>query len=149
MKNVCVLGGNFMRVFIVFFVLLLLSCGGAPAPTAQQVAEGFKGGGLDAENIRDEPLPDSAPVPRSYTSHANFTIPSAGTGSDGKTRGGQVFVCDTKKNCDAVFAFFDSLKALAGPYLYQSQSGFVVVQLNSKLKPDLAAKYEAIVKALP
>ncbi len=138
------------RIFGFLIVVLLLSaCGGDAALTATDVTNRFKDAGLDATNVRDEPLPDTAPIPRSFTSHANFTIPSAGLGSDGKTRGGQVFVCDTKKNCDAVYAAFDALKALAGPYLYQSPSGAVVVQMNSKITPDIAAKYEAAVKALP
>jgi hypothetical protein len=67
---------------------------------------------------------------------------------DHDRRGGQFFICDTKQNCDAIFAYFDALKALAGPYLYQSPSGTVVVQLNSGLSPEEAFKYEAAVKAL-
>jgi hypothetical protein len=57
-------------------------------------------------------------------------------------------VCDSKQNCDALYAYFDALKSLAGPYLYQSSDGRVVVQMNSGLTPDEAAKYEAAVKNL-
>jgi hypothetical protein len=62
----------------------------------------------------------SAPVPKSYIAHQAFEIPSVAP------KGGQFFVCDTKKNCDAIYAYYDALKALAGPYMYQSPSGTVV-----------------------
>ena len=67
-------------------------------------------------------------------------------------RGGQkehMCACDTKKNCDAIYAYYDALKALAGPYVYQSPSGTVVAQLNSGLTPDEAKKFEQAIKSLP
>ncbi len=60
-----------------------------------------------------------------------------------------MFVCDTKKNCDAIYAYFDALKGLAGPYLYQSPGGMVVVQMNSGLMPETGTKFEEAVKTLP
>jgi hypothetical protein len=125
----------------VITLLLLVSCGGAPAVTAQQVAEKLTAAG--ATNIHDEVLEASVPVPKSYIAHQVFEIPSVAPS------GGQFFVCDTKKNCDAIYAYYDALKALAGPYTYQSPSGTVVAQLNSGLTPDEAAKFEAAIKSLP
>jgi hypothetical protein len=122
-------------------VILLVGCGGAPAVTAQQVSQALASAG--ATNIHDEAVADSVPVPKSFTAHQAFEIASVAP------KGGQYFICDSKKNCDAIYAYFDSLKALAGPYLYQSPSGTVVVQLNSGLKPDDAAKYEQAVTSLP
>jgi hypothetical protein len=122
-------------------VLLLTTCGGAPAVTRQQVASAFQAAG--ATNFNSEVIPAEVPVPRSFTKHQVFQIASVAP------KGGQFFICDTKANCDAIFKYFDALKALAGPYLYQSPGGTVVVQLNSGLDPDEAAKYEAAVKALP
>ena len=120
----------------------LCSCiGGSPAVTPAQVAEKFTAAG--ASNVHDETLPADAPVPKSYTAHQAFEIASVAP------KGGQYFVCDTKKNCDAIFAYYDALKALAGPYTYQSPSGTVVAQLNSGLTPDEAAKFEQAVKSLP
>lgn len=58
-------------------------------------------------------------------------------------------MCDTKQNCDAIYAYFDALKAIAGPYLYQSDGGRVVLQLNSGLTPETAAKFAETIKALP
>lgn len=131
---------------IVLVLLLLAGCGGSGAATApasaQSVIDQFKAAGLAAENVKPA---DNAgkPVPQSYKENLTFTIPSLGD------KGGQVFRCDTKQNCDAIFAYYDALKALAGPYLYRSAGGTVVVQLNSGLTPDQAAKYEQVVKAIP
>jgi transcriptional regulator with XRE-family HTH domain len=88
-------------------------------------------------------LAASVPVPKSYTAHQAFEVASVAP------KGGQVFTCDTKQNCDAIFAYFDALKALAGPYTYQSPGGTVVAQLNSGLKPDEAAKFAAAIASLP
>jgi hypothetical protein len=135
--------GDTMQRFLVplLIVILLVGCGGAPAVTTQQVSQALASAG--ATNIHDEAVPNSAPLPKSFTAHQAFEIASVAP------KGGQFFICDSKKNCDAIYAYFDALKALAGPYIYQSPSGMVVVQLNSGLKPDDAAKYEAAVKALP
>lgn len=125
---------------LLVFLFLLAACGGAPALTGADVA-----GKLPAlaTDVRATALTEGAPVPHSFTEHWSFTIASVAP------RGGQFFVCDTKKNCDAIYAYFDALKALAGPYLYQSADGRVVMQLNSGLTPDQASSFEAAVKALP
>ncbi|MFL5807286.1 MAG: hypothetical protein ACJ8CR_36850 [Roseiflexaceae bacterium] len=138
--------GTVTRHFVVGLVVLVMlaGCGGAAAPaiTGQGVLDQFKAAGLTIENIR--PTDNTGkPVPQGYQENLTFTTPSLGD------KGGQVFVCDMKAGCDAIFAYFDGLKGLAGPYLYQSPSGMVVVQLNSGLQPDEAAKYEAVVKGLP
>jgi hypothetical protein len=129
------------RFFGLIVLMLLAACGVAPAVTTQQVADKLAAAG--ATNIHDEVLAANVPVPHSYIAHQAFTIASVAP------KGGQFFVCDTRRNCDAIFAYFDALKGLAGPYLYQSPGGTVVAQLNSGLKPDEAAKYEAAIKTLP
>lgn len=95
-------------------------------------------------NVKPRERETDSPLPNSWAEDVLFDIPALGT-----DKGGQVFVCDTKKNCDAIYAYFDALKAMVGPYVYQSKNGRVVVQMNSGLAPDEAAKYEAVVKALP
>jgi len=108
--------------------ILLVACGGAgPALTPDDIESALTqagAGGFDRGRTEE-----GSPVPQSYTDHATFT-------AYGKP--GQYFLCDMKKNCDAIFAYFDALKALAGPYTYQSGSGRVVIQLNSGLLPDQA-----------
>lgn len=132
-----------MRSFLVLVLasVLLAACGGSPAVTTQQVSVALTRAG--ATNIHDEPTNPESPLPKSYIAHQAFEIPSVAP------KGGQYFICDTKKNCDAIFAYFDAIKALAGPYTYQSPGGTVVAQLNSGLTPDEAAKFEQAIKSLP
>ena len=122
------------------FLLILVACGGAPAPSIDQVSAALATAG--ALDIRDEPLAEGAPVPRSFTAHRVFTIEAVAPA------GGQVFVCDTPRNCDAIYAYYDALKALAGPYTYRSGTGLVVVQLNSGLTPEQAAPFEPAMEGL-
>lgn len=131
--------------------VVLAACGSAPssAVTAQSVIDRFKEFDPTITNIEPRDRETDSPLPNSWKEDLLFDVPALGQDAQGEGKGGQVFVCDTKKNCDAIFAYFDALKALAGPYLYQSPNGTVVVQLNSGLAPEEAAKYEAVVKALP
>ena len=111
--------------------------------TAQDVIDKFNVAGLDVRDVHSEERDPKSPLPNSYTEQLSFSIPEV------TPDGGQVFVCDTKKNCDALYAYFDALKAFAGPYLYQSPNGKVVVQLNSGLLPETGAKFEEVVNSLP
>lgn len=120
--------------------VLLMACGGAPAPSIDQVSAALTAAG--ATDIHDEPLDAGAPVPRSFTAHRVFTLAPVAP------KGGQYFVCDTARNCDAIYAYFDALKALAGPYTYRAKSGLVVVQLNSGLTPEQAAPFERAMEGL-
>lgn len=125
-------------------VALLAACGGAPAATVsgQSVIDALKAAGIQVENVKPGVLPADTPVPRSFKENITFTIPRLGD------KGGQIFVCDTKQNCDAIFKYYDALKALAGPYLYQSPSGTVVAQLNSGLTPDEAKQFDQVIGGL-
>ena len=134
-------------VLIGILVTLLTACGSSPSAstslTAQNVIDKFNAAGLDVKDVQPGNRDPDSPLPNSYKENLTFSIPEVAP------QGGQVFVCDTKKNCDALYAYFDALKALAGPYLYQSPSGIVVVQLNSGLKPETGAKFEEVIKSLP
>lgn len=132
------------RILLLFALCLSLAACGAPAAplTASSVVEAFKGAGLDVSNVQPGVREADSPVPNSFREFNTFTIASVAP------RGGQVFVCDTKQNCDAIYAYFDALKALAGPYLYQSPNGLVVAQLNSGLTPDEARKFETVIAGL-
>lgn len=121
-----------MKRSVLLLCLILAACGGSPAPTIAQVTAA-----IGATNVQEGKAGGTAP--QSYTAHASFDYA-------GKT--GQAFVCDTKKNCDAIFAYFDALKALAGPYTYQSDSGLVVVQLNSGIAPTDAGAAAKAIKGL-
>jgi hypothetical protein len=126
-------------------VLTLVGCGAAPAPTAQSAVDAFKAAGLTLTNVAATDYPADSPAPHSYSSQLGFELPGLAPAG----RGGQVMACDTKKNCDAMVAYFTAMLALAGPYVYQSPDGRVVVQLNSGMKPEDAAKVAAVVATLP
>lgn len=81
-------------------------------------------------------------MPQSFDERISFTLPEV------SPKGGQIFVCSKKKNCDAIFAYFDALKGMAGPYLYRNKDGRVVAQLNSRLKPDTAEAFESALRKL-
>jgi len=135
-----------MHRFIALLLLVALAaCSPAtPAPvTAQQVVDKLNAAGLGLTDVHPEARPANSPMPGSYTERLVFTLPEVAP------RGGQILVCDTKQNCAALYAYFDMLKGLAGPYLYQLPSGLVVVQLNSGLAPATGAKVETVIKGLP
>lgn len=118
--------------------LFLAGCG-EKAVTSQQLVEQFKASGVNiADIITPERKPDS-PVPNSYKEHISFSVPEVAP------KGGQIFICEKKANCDAIYAYFNALKAFAGPYIYQSKNGLIVAQLNSGLTPQTAEKLEAVV----
>jgi hypothetical protein len=122
---------------VLFLLILgsLAACGSTPAPTPATVEAALSGAGASAFVAGET----TGTAPRSYIHHAEFMIGD---------KGGQYFLCDTKKNCDALYAYYDALKALAGPYTFQSTSGLIVAQLNSALTPDQAAKIETALKGL-
>jgi hypothetical protein len=126
------------------FLWLLVACGvTAPAITAQQVVDRFGAAGIELTDTKPMQHDPSSPVPNSWQERIQFNDRLLGD------HGGQVFICDSKRNCDAIYAYFNALQALAGPYLYQSPSGLVVAQINSGFTPEQAKRYEDVVKALP
>jgi hypothetical protein len=136
-----VIGETMRTIILLSIAALLVACGGcAPPPTAQKVLDDFKAAGLPVENVTTPPRDPSAPLPNSYTERLTFTVPALGD------KGGQVFVCETKQHCGALYAYFDGLKGLAGPYLYQSPNGLVVAQLNKGHDAATAAKYQAVIE---
>ncbi len=133
-------------VIVSMLAMVLVACTTAAQPatvTAQDVADKFVAVDVGVSDVKPGDVPDSAPLPRSYQEHIEFVV------AEVAPRGGQIFVCDTKKNCDAIYSYFDALKVLAGPYTYQSPSGLVVAQLNSGLSPETAAKFEEVIKSIP
>jgi hypothetical protein len=135
-----------MRRLAAIAVLLLTAtaCGGsAGPPTAQSVLDAFTKAGLAVNNPKPGTRAPNTPLPNSYKENMVFEVPGAEPGS-----GGQIFTCDTKQNCDAIYAYFDALKALAGPYLYRNPDGRVIAQMNSALPADVAAKYQAALQTV-
>jgi hypothetical protein len=139
-----------MRTFLVLVlcVALLVSCG-APPQTAQSIVAQMQAAGLEVENPHTPQFKEGSPFPRSFSDGLVFDMPSYGLTNSNEPHHGSVLVCDTKKNCDAIYAYYDALKGLLGPYYWQSKSGTVVAYLDSIVPAPTAAKYEAIITALP
>lgn len=118
-----------------------------PTPTLEatgaSVLKAFQDAGLTAIDVKPGERAPDTPLPNSYTEYLTFVIPSLGD------KGGQIFTCDTKQNCDALFSYFRAFQALAGPYVYQSAGGRVVIQLNSGLTAPEASKFAAAIKPFP
>lgn len=112
--------------------------------TAQDVVDKFIAAGLEVSDVNPGERTEGSPLPNSYKEHLEFAI------AEVAPKGGQIFVCaPPRKNCDALYQYFNILIGLAGPYTYQSPSGLVVAQLNSGLTPETAAKFEEVIKGLP
>ena len=130
---------------IVCTLPLLAACAGI-APTtrvnADDVIQQFQDAGLELTDIQEPARDPESPLPNSYGENVTFNYAELGDG------GGQIFTCDTRDNCDRVYAYFESLEDLAGPYLYRSEAGTVIAQLNSRLTPDQAAVFEDVINGL-
>lgn len=111
--------------------------------TSQIVIDQLIKAGFDLQEINYPERELDTPLPQSFDEHVEFVLPEI------YPKGGQFFICSTKKNCDALYAYFDALKAIGGPYYYQSRGGKVVIQMNSGLSPDSASGIEAVVIGLP
>lgn len=135
-------------LLLALYTAAILGCG-APVITAQQVIDRYKAAGLEVENPHPPKFEEGSPFPRSFSDGISFDLPSLKTADADEPPHGAVLICATKKNCDAIYTYLDALKGLLGPYYYQSKSGTVVASLDSTMPSDIAAKYEAIINALP
>lgn len=130
-----------MRYLII--LLVLTACGGAPGPpTAQSVVDAIEASGVGLSDVNAPEREPDSPLPNSYDEHLQFTMDEVAP------KGGSVYVCKTKQNCDALYAYFDMFRGLVGPYLFQSKDGTVVVQLNSGLSAETGAKVAAAIAEL-
>ncbi len=129
-------------IITILLAIALSSCSSEPL-NAQAVIDEFNAAGLDVRDVKIEERDSESPLPNSFQERWSFSVPEVAP------RGGQIFVCDTKENCDALYLYFDMLKAIGGPYYYQSPSGLVVAQMNSGLTPDTASKFAEVISSLP
>ena len=123
-------------------VATLFGCGDQLPMTQAKLVEALTKGNIALSDVQTPPRDPSSPLPNSYQERFSFALPSVAP------KGGQAFICAEKAHCDAIYAYFDALKGLAGPYLYRSKDGLVVVQLNSGLQPDAVAPVKAVVEGL-
>lgn len=109
------------------------------SPTSDAVLEAFANAGIEISNIDRAPqLVADSPLPRSFRHHVAWHDALLGD------KGGQLFICDSPDLCSAIASYFQMLSGMAGPYIYTSPNGLIVVQLNSGFNPDQAARYRAV-----
>lgn len=120
----------------------LFGCGGQEPMTQAKLVDALTKGNVALSDVQTPSRDPSSPLPNSYKERFSFALPSV------VPKGGQAFICAEKAHCDAIYAYFDAVKGLAGPYLYRSKDGLVVIQLNSGLQPDAAAPVKAVVERL-
>lgn len=127
---------------VLISVAALFGCSSKAPPTQASILAALQAKGVQVSDVQNPPRDPSSPLPNSYKEHFSFALPSVAP------KGGQVFICAEKSHCDAIYAYFDALKALAGPYLYRSKDGLVVAQLNSGLTPDAAVKIGNVIDGI-
>ncbi|WP_304351072.1 hypothetical protein [Comamonas testosteroni] len=120
----------------------LTGCSNSEPMTGDKVIAALKAANISVSNVQKPARDPSSPMPNSYSDRVSFALPSVAP------KGGQVFVCDKKEYCDAIFTYFDALKALAGPYLFRSKDGLVVAQLNSGLQPTDVEPVRKVIESL-
>lgn len=120
----------------------LFGCGEKQPITQAALVEALTKGNIPLSDVQTPPRDPSSPLPNSYKERFTFALPSVAP------KGGQAFICEEKSHCDAIYSYLDALKVLAGPYLYRSKDGLVVLQLNSGLTPDIAEPVKVLVEGL-
>lgn len=124
-------------------VATMLACSMAHAVTADDVLRAMTAGGVAYTDVTHPARDPESPLPGSYDERVAFVLESVAP------NGGQVFVCTRRTYCDAIYDYFEMLRALAGPYLYRSADGLVVAQINSGLSPSEAERIESVIDGLP
>ena len=75
-----------------------------------------------------------------YTEKIEFTI-----WDHPDMKGGQVFFCKSRNECNLIVEHFDKYRGIVGPFVFQSSDGKMVMQLNDETPNDIAKKFEEIV----
>lgn len=128
--------------FSMMLVLLLAACWG-PQMTAQTVVDKFSAAGLAIGRVAAiAPQPGDG-LPAAYREQVQFEIPEI------TPRGGKIFVCERKPDCDAISQVVQERASATWPYRYQSPDGTVVVLLPKNLSAATAEKFAAVVTTLP
>lgn len=126
-----------MNKFIPVLALFALSACSDEKVTTDSVVSALRSTGVEINDVKDLPKnTDNSPLPKSYKERFSFSVP------DIAPKGGQAFICEDKKMCDPLFAYFDKFKAFGGPHFYQSPKGVVVLQLNESMPYEKAKKLE-------
>ena len=73
-----------------------------------------------------------------YTEKVEFEI-------RGHNKGGQIFLCSSRSECNDLYNYFTNLGFLSQPFVYKSSDGKMVAQLNAKTPSKIVEKFEEVV----
>ena len=73
-----------------------------------------------------------------YTEKVEFEI-------RGHNRGGQIFLCSSRSECNDLYNYFTNLGFLSQPFVYKSSDGKMVAQLNDETPSKIVEKFEEVV----
>ena len=63
----------------------------------------------------------------------------------GHNRGGQIFLCSSRSECNDLYNYFTNLGFLSQPFVYKSSDGKMVAQINSETPSKIVEKFEEVV----
>jgi len=131
------------RFSIFTLILFLISCGKKEDVAiqrlgTQEVLAALKNAG--ATNIKQQERETESMRSNAFREAYDFEI------SEVSPKGGQVIFFDDPSHGESMFAYYDALKAIAGPYLYITADNTILLQMNSGLKPETAKKFAKILE---
>ena len=76
-----------------------------------------------------------------YTEKVEFEI-------RGHNKGGQIFLCSSRSECNDLYNYFTNLGFLSQPFVYKSSDGKMVAQLNDETPSKIVEKFEEVVTGI-
>jgi hypothetical protein len=73
-----------------------------------------------------------------YTEKVEFEI-------RGHNKGGQIFLCSSRSECNDLYNYFTNLGLLSQPFVFKSSDGKMVAQLNDQTPSKIVEKFEEVV----
>ncbi len=126
----------YARTTIVAALIAATATAAAGEITGPDVLSAMRAEGAAISSPQQEDRAPDSPLPNSFDERWTFEDADLGNGD-----GGQFFICRKPAYCDALQNYFEALAFLAGPYLYRSADGLILVQLSASHSPDSAERY--------
>ena len=76
-----------------------------------------------------------------YTEKVEFEI-------RGHNKGGQIFLCSSRSECNDLYNYFTNLGFLSQPFVFKSSDGKMVAQLNDETPSRIVEKFEEVVTGI-
>ena len=135
----CVDNGNMKKIIALsiasFFALSSCSENTTSSYTSNDVIGSLEElGALEVKDITSEEM---GMMKAPFKQRFSFILESV------KPKGAQLFICENKADGDAIFTYYDALKAFGGTNLFQSKDGKLVLQMNSEVEKEEAEKFKA------